>query len=199
MAYGNDVEYSSFMYKRIGHLRKHLDYYQGKVRTDIPKSVLRKVTEVVIQKFDVKASEEVELWMIRPALKELDRVQKTTKTDKDVNYTELYKYYAQVWCLLTGKNAPYFSPVQEQQIYMMFKAMQVPFEMYKPTDRKNFINYTHVIFKLCQKLEYTDHMRNFGVMKDNDKLKKVDALMKRLFDYNGWEWIPTPTSLCKSK
>jgi hypothetical protein len=202
MAYGNDVEYSSFMYKRIGHLRKHMDHYQGKVRTEIPECVLRETANVIVRKFDVVSVDNVELWMVRPSLKELDRMQKElVKKGKcdfpvspHVDYRDLYKYYTQIYGLLTGRPPPRFTPHQEQHIYMMFKALQVPFEMYKPKDRKNFLNYTYVIFKVCQKLGYKEHLRNFCLMKDGDKLKKVDHLMKRIFEYNGWEWIPTPTA-----
>lgn len=205
VAYGNDVEYSSCMYKRIGHLRKHMDHMQGKVRTTIPPEVHREVARVLFTRYDVTAAEGIELWMIRPALKELDKAQKdAAKGAKGakaqlVNYRDLYKYYAQIYCELSGKPAPHFEPREEQYIYMMFKALQVPFELYKPPDRKNFINYTNVIFKCCQKLGYTAHLRHFSLMKDGDKLKKVDALMRRIFDYNGWEWIPTPTAPRKKK
>lgn len=202
MAYGNDVEYSSFMYKRIGHLRKHMDHYQGKVRTDVPACVLKEIADVIVRKFDVDRVDNVELWMVRPCLKELDRLQKELvkkgkcdfSVSTHVDYRDLYKYYTQIYGLLTGRPPPRFTPHQEQHIYMMFKALQVPFELYKPTDRKNFLNYTYVIFKVCQKLGYRDHLRNFCLMKDGDKLKKVDQLMNRIFEYNGWEWIQTPTA-----
>jgi len=203
VAYGNDVEYSSCMYKRIGHLRKHMDHMQGKVRTDIPREVHAEVARVLFSRFNVTTSEGIELWMIRPALKELDKAQKDaakgTKVKPAVNYRDLYKYYTQIYCELSGKPPPRFEPRQEQYIYMMFKALQVPFELYKPPERKNFINYTYVIFKCCQKLGYSAHLRHFCLMKDGDKLKKVDALMRRIFDYNGWEWIPTPTAPRKKK
>lgn len=207
MAYGNDVEYSSFMYKRIGHLRKHMDHYQGKVRTEVPACVLREIADVIVRKFDVDCVDKVELWMVRPSLKELDRLQKELikkgKCDFPVSavidYRDLYKYYTQIFGMLTGLPPPRFTPHQEQHIYMMFKALQVPFELYKPTDRKNFLNYTYVIFKVCQKLGYSDHLRNFCLMKDGDKLKKVDHLMKRIFEYNGWDWVPTPTAPRKKK
>ena len=203
MAYGSDVEYSSFMYKRIGHLRKHMDNYQGKVRTVVPPGVFRAVADVLMTKFDVATTADVELWMVRPALKELDRLQKERRKTEgrrdDVNYRELYKYYTQVYCELTGRRPPHFEPRQEQHIYMLFKALQVPFEMYKPPERKNFLNYTYVMFKCCQKLGYADHLRNFSLMKDGDKLKKVDALMRRIFEYNNWEWMPTPTAPRKKR
>lgn len=210
MAYGSDVEYSSFMYKRIGHLRKHMDNYQGKVRTVVPpevmRAVMRAVTDVLMTKFDVEVTADVELWMVRPALKELDRLQKERRKAEGrqddvncVNYRELYKYYTQVYCELTGRRPPHFEPRQEQHIYMLFKALQVPFEMYKPPERKNFLNYTYVMFKCCQKLGYADHLRNFSLMKDGDKLKKVDALMRRIFEYNNWEWMPTPTAPRKKR
>lgn len=203
VAYGNDVEYSSCMYKRIGHLRKHMDHMQGKVRTTIPREVLVEVARVLFSRHSLASAEGIELWMIRPALKELDKAQKDAakgaKVKPAVNYRDLYKYYTQIYCELSGKAPPRFEPRQEQYIYMMFKALQVPFELYKPADRKNFINYTYVIFKCCQKLGYTAHLRHFSLMKDGDKLKKVDALMRRIFDYNGWEWIPTPTAPRKKK
>ena len=57
----------------------------------------------------------------------------------------------------------------EEQLKIMFDEIQVPFEKYSRLicpDRKNFLNYNYVLYKMCELLNKDEFLNCFPLLKD---------------------------------
>lgn len=188
MAYGEEVEFTTYTYKRETHFKERMNKCQAKQGTDVPLATLRVILSKLQEKYAVRGPADIELHMIRPALKEL---QKQGPGGVHTNYHKLYDHRMLIYTRLSGKPPPRLTPEQENNILMLFRAIQAPFEVHRPPDRKNFLSYDYCLFKFCQLLGYHDFLKYFRLLKGGQKLKNQDDIMKAIFKDLGWEWIPT--------
>ena len=172
--YNEDIEFTSFSYRRHNHFSEWLAVSQGKENTDIPRSVLTQIMEKLhdMRLFD---PEKITKNDIRSALKKL----------------KLRRYYENstaILCLLNGKPPPRFSPNQENLLKTMFKRIQLPFERTCPSDRSNFLSYSYIMFKFCELLNLPQKS-NFSLLKGAHKLYKQDQMWKNICKELNWKYI----------
>ena len=74
----------------------------------------------------------------------------------------------------------------------MFQEIQKPFELYCPPTRKNFMNYSYVLHKICELLELDDLLDYFPVLKNTTKLLQHDKIWKKICDHFGWKYYKSP-------
>jgi len=192
VAYGDEIEYTSFTYKRENHFQETLNQFQGKQTTELAQDTLEAIQLHLMNRFGVREPDDIKISMIRPVLKDLDR--KSEKTGNK-RYRKLYEHSVLIYTRLSGKAPPRMTPEQERNVKMLFRAIQMPFEKFKPTDRKNFLSYHYCFFKFCQLLGYKDYLKYFSLLKGDDKLHKQDEIMRKIFDYLNWTWVATSRNL----
>lgn len=192
VAYGDEIEYSSFTYKRENHFQETLNQFQGKQTTDMAPDTLEAIQLRLMERFGVRKPEDIKMHMVRPVLKDLDR---QCDRNGQKRYRKLYEHSVLIYTRLSGKAPPRMTPEQERNVKMLFRAIQMPFEKFKPADRKNFLSYHYCFFKFCQLLGYKEYLKYFSLLKGDDKLHKQDEIMRKIFDYLHWAWVPTCRSL----
>ena len=128
LGYSDEVEYSTFSYRRINHFVDWISGFQTRENAEIPEIVMENIMKKLFAR-RVKV-EDIEPNLIRQILKEL------TKTHK--SYRKYYENTMLISCKLTGKSPPRLTPTQENQLKKMFLAIQSPFLKHCPSDRKNF-------------------------------------------------------------
>jgi len=200
---GNDAqeahesELSETMCRRENHFRECLNQLQAKQKNNLSGDVLMQVWMVLQDRHGVTKPEDVELFMIRPALKELERRVKALCSFAGLssvgvtNPRKLYEHYVLIYTRLSGKPPPRLTPKRESNMFMMFRAIQKPFERHCPADRTNFLSYNYCLYKFCQLMGYTDFLRHITLLKRDAKLSACDDIMKKIFADLGWTWIPT--------
>lgn len=177
MSYGDDVEFSSFSYKRINHFNEWLQQVQAKENYDVPQSVL----DAVMQELYKQRIHDISL--ITPKkVRELLKILKLRKA---------YEHVAQITCKLTGKRALRVPPDVEEMCRLMFIAVQAPFEKHCPKDRKNFLSYSYCLFKFFQLLGYDEFLESFSLLKGRDKLARQDEIFKKICSELEWEFVPS--------
>jgi hypothetical protein len=176
-AYGEEVEFSNFSYKRSNHFQEWLNSFQAKETTEIPAIVFSRVME--------------ELY--RQRLSDLNQIttKKVREVLKDLKLRKYYEHVTQITCRLNGKQPPRMSPDQEEQCRLMFMAIQGPFEKNCPPDRKNFLSYSYCLYKFCELMGYDEFLPCFSLLKGRDKLFKQDMIFKLICDDLGWTWLPS--------
>ncbi len=174
-AYGEEVEFSNFSYKRSNHFQEWLNSFQAKETTEIPAIVFSRVME--------------ELY--RQRLSDLNQIttKKVREVLKDLKLRKYYEHVTQITCRLNGKQPPRMSPDQEEQCRLMFMAIQGPFEKNCPPDRKNFLSYSYVLHKFCQLLELDDFLQCFQLLKSREKLHVQDTIWEKICAELQWEFI----------
>jgi hypothetical protein len=163
----------TYAYKRINHLTEILSQLQAKESTDIPpkvfEAILRELKKRKIDKNDL------DIFSLRRILKKL-------------NYRKYYEHVPHILQIINGKEPPNFSRTDEMKIKQMFKAIQKPFQIYCPKNRKNFLNYSYVLHKFCELLDLDEYISYFPLLKNNAKLLQHDRIWKNICKYMRWEY-----------
>lgn len=177
MSYSDDVEFSSFSYKRINHFNEWLQQVQAKENHEISEKVLEAVMN------ELYRQRVTDLRLITP--KKVREVLKTLKLRK------AYEHVAQITSRLTG-GKPLRVPTEvEEMCRLMFIAVQPAFEKHCPKDRKNFLSYSYCLFKFFQLLGYDEFLDSFTLLKGRDKLARQDEIFKKICDELDWEFVPS--------
>lgn len=191
MAYGDEVEFTKFTYRRENHFQECMNQFQAKQTTELSNAMLMQVLLVLQEQHHVAKPEDIKISMMRPTLKELDKRKRAGTLAAGMNFRKLYEHYMLIYTRLSGKPPPRLTPEQECNMKMLFRAIQMPFEKHRPADRTNFLSYNYCLFKFCQLLGYDNFLCYFPLLKCDDKLLKCDDTMKKIFKDLGWTWTPT--------
>jgi hypothetical protein len=191
MAYGDEVEFTKFTYRRENHFQECMNQFQAKQTTELSNATLMQVLQVLQEQHHVTKPDDIKICMMRPTLKELDKRKRAGTLAAGMNFRKLYEHYMLIYTRLSGKPPPRLTPEQESNMKMLFRAIQMPFEKHRPADRTNFLSYNYCLFKFCQLLGYDTFLCYFSLLKCDDKLLKCDDIMKKIFKDLGWTWIPT--------
>jgi hypothetical protein len=177
MSYSDDVEFSSFSYKRINHFNEWLQQVQAKENFEIPNEILQSVMEE-LHRQRITSLEEITPKKVREVLKTL-------------KLRKAYEHVAQITSRLTGVR-PLRVPVEvEEMCRLMFIAVQPAFEKHCPKDRKNFLSYSYCLFKFFQLLGYDQFLDSFTLLKGRDKLARQDDIFKKICEELNWEFLPS--------
>jgi hypothetical protein len=179
LGFNDEVEYSTFAYRRVNHFVEWLNSFQARETTDVPQEVLQKVMRKLYQR-RVMELDQIEPTLVRQILKELTKENKT--------YRKYYDNTMLITCKITGRAPPRLTPTQETQLKHMFLSIQPAFEKHCPKDRKNFISYSYCLYKFCELLglPYTQY---FSLLKGKEKLSKMDSIWVKICKELNWEYI----------
>lgn len=177
MSYTDDVEFSTFSYKRINHFNEWLQQVQGKENYEIPKEMLEAVM------CELHRQRVTEVSQITP--KKVREVLKTLKMRK------AYEHVAQITSKLTGVRPLRVPAEAEETCRLMFIAVQPAFEKHCPKDRKNFLSYSYCLFKFFQLLGYDEFLDSFSLLKGRDKLARQDEIFEKICGELSWEFVPS--------
>lgn len=106
-----------------------------------------------------------------------------------------YEHHTYISVLLSGREAPTFSPELLTKIREMFSQIQAPWKRTKPPDRSNFLNYNHCIFKILELLGEDEHIKSLRLLKSSHKQYKSDQMWKLICAELQWEYVFS-LSLC---
>jgi hypothetical protein len=180
--YGEEVEFGTFSYKRHNHFQEWLKCIQAKENTEVSSEMINQVMEHLYSVCRIRNTAALTHVHVRRALKEM-------------GLHKQYDHTMQIYVRITGKPAPRFSMFHEQQLRLMFDAMQTPFEKHRPKSRKNFLSYAYCLHKFCQILGLDEFLPYFQLLKCAEKLKKQDAIFKKICAELNWEFIPSPMAV----
>lgn len=164
-------------YKRINHFNEWLVQIQGRETTEIDVEVYQNIISEI--KKDKVISKDLSL-LTNKKLKQIL---------KKLNYNKYYEHVPFIINKLNGIPPPVIQREYEEKFRQMFKEIQKPFDMFRPKDRKNFLNYSYVIHKFCELLELDDLTKYFPLLKSAKVLKEHDDLWKKMCGYLKWEYI----------
>lgn len=179
MAYGEEVEFSSFAYLRLNHFNERLTYAQAKESNQIPQEIIERVMK----------------WLYENRVSKADEItlEQTYHSMKELKLRAYYKQNTQLWCRITGNPPLRMSPEHEEQLRLMFKAIQRLWPKYKPDNRKNFLSYNYCLYKFNELLGYDEFLPYFKLLKGPKKLQKQDEIYQKMCKDPElkWEFIPS--------
>ena len=163
-------------YKRGNHMHEWLTRIQAAERKVVPVEV-RKAVEDRFDKwgFDKK----------NPS-RELVR-----RFLRDAGYQRYFEHIPQIMRSMSGAPPITFTHIEVAKIKQIFSAIQEPFEKHKPANRKNFLSYSYVLYKVCELLELDEHLQHFSLLKSRANLMKADRIWKGICKECNFVYIPT--------
>ena len=175
MSYSDDVEFSSFSYKRINHFNEWLQQVQGKENFEIAQPILDAVM-AELHRQRITCTHDITPKKVREVLKIL-------------KLRKAYEHVAQITSKLTGTKPLRVPPEAEEMCRLMFIAVQPAFEKHCPKDRKNFLSYSYCLYKFFQLLGYDNFLDSFTLLKGRDKLARQDDIFKKICEELDWDFI----------
>lgn len=157
-----------FTYDRVTHLDEWLRRFQAKEHRNIPQEIIDKVI--------LEAHKE--------RIKDLNQLTED-KVKKYLKKLELKDYYDNVISIINRINKRQsfvLTPEIESKIKEMFKLIQIPFEKYKPKNRKSMLSYSYLLNKFFLILDLPEFSKYFFLLKSADKLRQQDEIFKKIID-----------------
>jgi hypothetical protein len=167
----------TYSYKRENHFNEWISQFQAQETTTIPPEVIEQL-RTELKKMKIKKLCEITHAKVRGLLKKL----------------RLNKYYEHVPYIvnsLNGMEPPKMSQILEEKLRIMFKEIQEPFDKHCPSDRKNFLSYSYVLYKFCELLGEDQFLQCFPLLKSKEKLYQQDVIWRLICIELKWEFIPT--------
>lgn len=162
-------------YKRINHFRECVAQVQAKETTEIPDDLYDQIIfELKKERFHNMAD------------LSYDKVKEILRKIKKNKY---YEHIPHIINQLNGLPPPTYSKELQIILDRMFNEIQIPFQKFRPKDRKNFLSYSYVLFKFFELLEMKEYCKNFNLLKSREKLYNQDVIWKKITDYLGWRFI----------
>ena len=167
----------NYSYKRENHFNEWLSQFQAQEMTTIPQEVMDQL-KTELKKIKIQKLDEITHTKIRGLLKKL-------------RLNKYYEHVPYITNILNGIKAPSMPQELEEKLRLMFKEIQKPFDRNCPTDRKNFLSYSYVLYKFCELLEEDKYLQYFPLLKSKSKLYVQDQIWKKICHELQWEYIPT--------
>ena len=167
----------NYSYKRENHFNEWLSQFQAQEMTTIPNEVIEQLRSE-LKKMKIKKLEDITHAKIRGLLKKL-------------RLNKYYEHVPYITNILNGIKPPNMPQELEEYLRIMFKDIQNPFEVNCPTERKNFLSYSYVLYKFCELLSEDKYLQYFPLLKSKEKLYQQDVIWKRICHDLRWEFIPT--------
>ena len=167
----------NYSYKRENHFNEWLSQFQAQETTNIPTDVIDQLKNE-LKKIKIKNVEEITHARVRNLLKKL-------------KLNKYYEHVPYITNILSGISPPKMPQELEERLRIMFKDIQKPFDDNCPSERKNFLSYSYVLYKFCELLSEDKYLKYFPLLKSKEKLYQQDVIWKKICEDLRWEYIPT--------
>lgn len=175
LAYGDEIEWSSSSYKRMNHLSEWLNHFQARETTRVPDAFVDQVTANLPKNADRAAT-----------------FMDVNLTLRAIGIRNYYDHAMQIYSRITGHDPVRLDPQVEERVRLMFLRIQDPFIKHRPADRKNFLSYPYVIFKILQLLGNVQVLPYLTLLKGKQVLRKQEEIWIKICEDVGWDFIPVP-------
>ena len=117
-----------------------------------------------------------------------DNLRQVLRALKQQKYIERW---IQITWRLTGERPPPMSAEEIDRVQEMFALVEGPFSAFKPSDRKNMLNYNYVFRQIFILLDIPQHLPYFPLLKSRQKLSELDSIWLRICEHNDWPFVPS--------
>jgi hypothetical protein len=170
-------EMTNFAYKRRNHFIEVLSQYQGRETTEIPEEVYVEILQELKKNRITRVSDLTNV-KLRSILKKIEQ-------------NRYYEHIPFIIYQLTGLKPPTITSKIRKRLIEMFNDIQIPFAKYCPTERRNFLSYSYILYKFFELLELDEHLPYLNLLKSRDKLHQQDVIWEKICQDLRWEYIPS--------
>lgn len=154
------------VYQKIKYFDEWLKQIQAKENSNIPMDVINLVN-VEVQ---------------REKIKDNLNINNVKRILKKINMSKYYENIPTIIYTINGLPPLDIPRNIEHTLRIMFKKVEVLWDLAKPKGRHNFFSYPYLIHKFCQILNLTEYLVYFPLLKSREKLYKQDTIWKKIID-----------------
>jgi hypothetical protein len=172
------TERSTYNYQRINHFAEIVGQVQARQNTTLNPDLLESV-RLELKKLRVTDVTTVSVEMMLSILKKL-------------GYDDKYDHVQLILIRIGARPQP--PPIADHIIEHMnklFNLAQSRWFMHKPPDRRNFLAYHYVVYKIFELEGLHLYKDNCRLLRTRDKLLEYDAIWKKICADCNWQYIPT--------
>lgn len=158
-------------YKREDHFKEVLAQFQGNEGKVLPPELLNQIRDEI-------KDNEITLSEIRRVLRKL-RLTNYVENLFSINFA------------LTGQQPPYIKREIQDKIVKMFKQIARAYDDVAKYDRRSFLNYYFIIFKLLELMGQVDLLPQVPMLKTKMRIKEHDAIWRKICEELDWSFHPT--------
>lgn len=165
----DSVDYKKIEYKRVDYFKQWLNQLQAREDTKIPQELI----DILI------------LELKKEKIANINKLNPTTmkRLLKKTGYSNYYEHIPTIIYII-NKLPPLKIPITiENKLINMFEEIQLPWELHKPPNRKNFFSYPYILYKFCQILDLKEYLQYFPLLKSRDKLYKQDIIWQKIVNH----------------
>lgn len=167
----NGNEKTVYAYKRLNHLKEIINQIQGQESVEIKDSVYADITlEMNRRKLNKK---DIDFFKMKKILKKL-------------KYDKYYEHTSYIVWRICGILPPTFPRDVIERIEKMFNLIQKPFEMFRPSNRKNFLSYSYILHKFFDMMNMPEYLVYFKLLKNRKKRREQEKVFKQICEYLNW-------------
>ncbi len=167
----NGNEKTVYAYKRLNHLKEIINQIQGQESVEIKDSIYADITlEMNRRKLNKK---DIDFFKMKKILKKL-------------KYDKYYEHTSYIVWRICGILPPTFPRTVIDRIEKMFNLIQKPFEMFRPSNRKNFLSYSYILHKFFDMMNMPEYLVYFKLLKNRKKRREQEKVFKQICEYLNW-------------
>ena len=160
-------------YEKKAHFKEFLALFQGRENFDFTQDVVHAVRDALGPNLDTAT-----VHTVRQILKEL----KMTRHMESAHNILAY---------ISGRQPPYIRRMVEDKLVRYFKQVLRPYEEYKPKNRKNFLNYYYILYKLLEMMGETELLKEIPMLRSRQRIRQHDKVWGKICEDLGWRFIKT--------
>jgi hypothetical protein len=169
-------EISYYAYQKINHFKEVVAQFQGKETKKIDDGTIEIIRNKIIKER-----------IVLPHGLTYEKLKYILRTLKLSNLYENIQFIKNK----LGIKPPLFSYQTEETLFNLFIEIQPYFHKHCPHERRNFLNYYFVLYKLCEYIGETKYLSEIPKLKDPIKVLEHDEIWKKICIDLDWKYIPT--------
>ena len=180
-----EIEYKPrFTYDKMTHLADWLNRFQSNENKSVPPEIL------VLIKNEIA----------KERIKDYSRVTEE-KVKRYLKRLKLSEYYDNTISIINRliERPKFVLPANlRTKLEQMFSQIQIPFQLYKAPNRKNFLSYPYFLHKFFLILKLPEFSQYFPLLKSPEKLRQQDEIFIKIVRYmknvdpdTEWEFYPS--------
>ncbi len=175
--YNLDRRPSLIAHKRLIKLKDFLKQRLAQQKSVVPRSVLLDISARLAKNGMCERASQLSFTLI-------------TSTLIEMGLENFRDYATQIYIRLKGCRPPSLSPSQEEALYVVFAAIQEPFEKLKEKPTSTFFTMSFITLSLCTFLKF-DHVLPFiPVTNPRTRIESQQSMLEKIFEY--LKWSPCP-------
>jgi hypothetical protein len=176
--YNLEKKQTLLSHARLKKLKDFMKNIFSKHKSVVPTNVLIDISQHLTSERGIKTASQLEF----------DEI--VSLIDSNEGFKKFNAYKMQIYCRLKGCDPPQLRPHEEEALFVLFIAIQGPFDNLKKSQKTTFFTIGYVFYVLCKFLGFVHILKFVSIHRTRSKLNTQQDLMKTIFDHLRWAPFP---------